>query len=146
MPGLAIAVALLGLVAVSADLAAGRTLSFSLANNALLLLSPLLLVGTLAWTWRRIPAQVRRMGEQQPSLFSETTWRWDNTQLLAESAAGSSRVEWRSLYAWLANDESIVLRPQERIILILPRRALAEGQAADLLAMLDQFAVKARRS
>lgn len=107
---------------------------------------PLLILGTIAWNWRRIPAQVRRMVEQQPSLFSETMWRWNDEGVVAESGAGSSRIQWSSLYAWLFNADSIVLRPQERIVLILPRRVLSPEQDADLFATLERFAVKARRS
>lgn len=146
LPAVAVGLALLALGAILADLAVGRTLSHSLMDNAVPLVSPLLIGGILAWNRRRIPVQVRRMGEQQPSLFSETVWRWNDKELVAESAAGCSRIEWGSLYGWLADDRSIVLRPQERMVLILPRRVLAPEQDADLLAALDRFAVKARRS
>lgn len=138
--------ALLALFEIVADLAVGRTLSFSLTSNGPILVALLVVPGVLYWNWRHIPGQVRRMAEQQPSLFSETTWRWDDSMLVAESAAGTSRIEWASLYGWLVNDRSIVIRPQERIVLILPRRVLTAEQDADLLAMLDRFAVKAQRS
>jgi len=128
------------------DLTRGETLGTSVASHLVVILAPIVVLGITVWNWHRIPAQVRRMAEQQPSLFSETTWRWDDSMLVAESAAGTSRIDWASLYGWLASDSSIVVRPQERIVLILPRRVLTVEQDTDLLAVLDRFAVKARRS
>lgn len=127
-------------------LARGASLSWILADNAVPLIAPIVIVGIGFWNWRSISGRVRRMAEQQPSLFSETSWRWDDAGLVADSAAGTSRVEWASLYGWLANDRAIVVRPQERIVLILPRHVLSPEQDADLIATLERFAVKARRS
>jgi len=110
------------------------------------LIAPFVIAATLVYSWVRIPDQVRRMAAQQPSLLSETTWRWDDATLVAESKAGSSRIEWASLYGWLASDSAIAVRPQERIVLILPRRVLSAEQATDLIAAMERFAVKARRS
>ena len=138
--------ALAVLASVGFDLAAGWPISASLLDNAVPLLVLPTVVGLGYWNWWRMPARVRRMTDQQPSLLSETEWRWDDEMLVAQSAAGSSRIEWRSLYRWLANDETILVMPQERLILTLPRRVLQVEQAADLIATMERFAVRARRS
>ncbi|WP_307116767.1 YcxB family protein [Sphingomonas kyeonggiensis] len=141
-----VVLALGGLGTMAWDLAVGWSLARSLGDKGAALFGVLVMLGVLVWTSWRIPAQVRRMAEQQPSLFSETSWRWDGAGLVADSAAGTSRVEWASLYGWLADGKSIVVRPQERIVLILPRHVLSPEQDADLIATLERFAVKARRS
>lgn len=139
-------VELASLASIAFHLASGKALGASVADNLVGVVAPLAVLGIMVWNWYRVPARVARMGEQQPSLFSETTWRWDDTRLVAESAAGSSRIEWATLHGWLASDTLIVVRPQERIVLILPRRVLSAEQDADLLAALDRFAEKAQRS
>ena len=134
------------LASIGLDLAGGWPLSASLLDNFVPLLTPLLVLGLGFWNWRRMPARVRRMTDQQPSLFSETEWRWDDEMVVVQSAAGSSRIEWGTLYRWLANDETILVIPQERLILTLPRRVLHAEQAADLIATMERFAIRARRS
>lgn len=137
---------LVALAGISFHLARGAPLAWTLSDNAVPLIAPFVVVGLGFWNWHRIPGQVRRMVEQQPSLFSETEWRWNDQELTVRSAAGSSRIEWPTLYGWLANEKSIVIRPQERLVLILPRRVLAPDQAADLIATLERFAVRACRA
>jgi hypothetical protein len=134
------------LASIAYDVAGGVPLSASLPDQAVPLICPLVILGVMFWNWHGIPGKVRRMAEQQPSLLSETEWRWNDEELIAQSAAGTSRIEWGSLYRWLSNEETIALMPQERMLLMLPRRALSAEQATDLISTLERFAVRARRS
>lgn len=120
-------------------MAEGRSLSDSVGAAAPLIFVPLAFIALQVVGWAAIPRSVRRMSQQQPSLLSETTWRWDDTGLSASSAAGTSLIRWPELYRWLSGSASIVLMPNQRMLLIMPRRFLADEQARDLEETLRAF-------
>ncbi|SDA33659.1 YcxB-like protein [Sphingomonas sp. NFR15] len=86
------------------------------------------------------------MSKQQPTLLSETNWHWSDDSIVASSAAGSSIVRLPELHRWLIGKASIVLLPQDRMLLILPRRVLTDDQARDIEDTLGRFARKTRRA
>ncbi len=102
--------------------------------------APLLFMSLQILAWWRIPGSVVRMSKRQLSLLSETTWEWDEGTVVATSQAGSSNIRLANLYRWIDGRASVVLMPQERLLLILPRRVLTENQAADLRGMLQRLA------
>ena len=109
-------------------------------DQAVLIGAPLLFMVLQIVAWWRIPGSVVRMSKRQPSLLSETTWEWDEGTVVAISQAGISNIQLANLYRWIDGRTSVVLMPQERLLLILPRRVLTENQAGDLRGMLQRLA------
>ena len=120
-------------------MAGRRSLSDSIGAAAPLIFVPLAFIGLQVLGWALIPRSVRRMSQQQPSLLSETTWRWDDDGLSASSAAGTSLIRWPELYRWLRGSASIVLMLNQRMLLIMPRRFLSDAQERDLEETLRAF-------
>lgn len=120
-------------------MAEGRSLSDSIGAAAPLIFVPLAFIGLQVLGWAQIPGSLRRMSQQQPSLLSETTWRWDDDGVTASSAAGTSLVRWPELYRWLRGSASIVLMLNQRMLLVMPRRFLSDEQARDLEETLRAF-------
>lgn len=119
--------------------AEGGSLSDSIGDVAVPLTMSLVFIGLQALAWALIPRSIRRVTQQQPSLLSETTWRWDDGGLTASSAAGTCLVRWADLYRWLSGPTSIVLMLNERMLLVMPRRFLSDDQARDLGETLRVF-------
>jgi hypothetical protein len=130
---------LLGIALVIVETTGGQSLLDSIGAAAPLILVPVVFIGLQVLGWAQIPGSLRRMSQQQPSLLSETTWRWDDTGLSASSAAGTSFVRWPELYRWLSGSASIVLMLNQRMVLVMPRRFLSDEQARDLEETLRAF-------
>lgn len=122
------------------------TFGRALAENIWPMVFPLVFIGLQVLGWWRVPRSVRRMSKQQATLLSETTWEWNSDSVVASSAAGSSVVRLPELHRWLSGKASIVLMPQERILLVLPRRVLTDDQARDIEDTLGRFARKTPRA
>jgi hypothetical protein len=95
-----------------------------------------LLAGIQLINWFLVPRAVRRMLDQRPSLLSPNHIAWDERGLEATSDAGVSRVRWRELHRWFEGKHGLVLLLSDRLMLILPARALTDAQARDLRATL----------
>jgi hypothetical protein len=128
------------------DVSRGRGLVDALADQSAPLVFFLVLFGLCALGWFLLPRSVRRMCRQQPNLLAETRWRWDDEGIEVSSRAGSSRIVWPELHRWISGRHAIVLLPQARLILTLPRRAGAESELRDLEATIRRFAAQARAS
>lgn len=110
------------------------------------LAAPVVFAGIQLLGWAQIPRSVRRMSRENPALLSATEWRWDDGRVVATSAAGSAIVRWSDLHRWLKGSASVVLLPTERMLLILPLRAIDATDAADLLGTIARFARDARKT
>lgn len=132
---------LIGAVAIATiEVTKGQSPSDAIGSVVWPIVAPLLFAATQGLAWWIIPRSVRKMSRQQPSLLSPTTWRWDDDGMTASSAAGDSIVRWGELHRRLIGKRSIVVMPQERMLLILPKRALTHAQADDLVRTLTAFA------
>lgn len=68
---------------------------------------------------------------------------WDTTGFTGSNVSSSSTIPWVDYYAWCANKKVIALLPAPNIFQIIPRHALSEAQAADLIDHIKRSGLKA---
>jgi hypothetical protein len=95
-----------------------------------------LLAGTHLINWLLVPRSVRRMLDQRSSLLTPNRFAWNAELLEATSDAGLSRVRWDELHRWFEGAPGFVFLLSDRMMLILPARALTEAQSHDLRTTL----------
>ena len=118
----------------------GHSLTWALKDSGAMLVFAVLLVLSPLLTSMAVPRSVRRMFAQRPSLTDPITIDWDDDRLMLTGASGHTIQPWATLHRWVSDDRSIVLLPSDRMLLLVPTRALGAAQAADLIGTLRRRA------
>lgn len=84
------------------------------------------------WTYRRLTFL------RSPCIAS-----WDATGFTGSNADFSSTIPWGDYYAWCADKQVIALLQAPNLFQIIPRHALSDAQAADLIDQIKRGGVKA---
>lgn len=136
---LAIAVWVLALSDIIAKLAFGAPLLAAVADASTVLVVAIVFSGLGLLTQAQIPRQVRKMFKQRPSLGDSIECRWTDSDLAFSGRTGNSNQRWSEIYRWVADTDVFAFLLSERLMLIVPARALTEEQRADLDATARRF-------
>lgn len=90
--------------------------------------------GLLALRWAMLPRQALRAFRQNKTIHHPYTYVWTDEGISFESETANARIAWRDLYRWGEGRSAFLFAVSERGVHYVPRRALSEGQAADLRA------------
>lgn len=83
-----------------------------------------------------VPIQARRTHRQQRTLRGDMTLAWSDDALHIESEYGIFDIPWGHFLRWREDGRSILLYESERLVRIIPKRALSDGQQQSLRASL----------
>jgi hypothetical protein len=86
-----------------------------------------------------IPRQVRTQFAQRRTMADPIEAEWNDERLIFTAAPGHTVVRWANLHRWVHDDASFAFLPTDRMILMVPKRAMTPSDIADL----DRTAVAA---
>lgn len=89
-----------------------------------------------------IPGRARKIHAQQKVLRHPVEVSWNDEAYSAASDASASVVRWGDYHGWSADEKMILLLPSSVLFQMLPRRALSEAQAADLIAHIERSGLR----
>lgn len=129
---LAIAGFMLAAIYISLRLLGGVSFSGATGEAAPMLVFAAIAFGLRMLTPLTLPRQVRRMMDQNPSLREKMQCRWDDQGIFFSGTNGTADLRWNRLHKWLMDDDTFVFLQTDRMMCVVPRRALDEAQAQSL--------------
>ena len=112
-----------------------RNLYIGLAMGCIAICAVLLLY---AINYALLPRRAGRLFRQQTAFQKPLKFSWSDEGMVQDSAHGTGTYAWRDLHRWTAGRENFMPYVNDQLYFIVPRRALNEEQAADLLATLER--------
>lgn len=88
----------------------------------------------VAIRYATLPGQARRSFRQNRTSHQAFTYAWSDEGFSWVSETSTARIRWPDLYRWGEGRSAFLFAVSERGVHFVPRRALSEAEAADLLA------------
>jgi hypothetical protein len=89
-----------------------------------------------------VPRNVAKMVQQRPAILAETVFTWSDEGIDARSEAGVTLQKWATLHRWFQGRYGFVFLLTDRMMLIVPARALTESGHADLAETVERLGPK----
>lgn len=96
----------------------------------------------LAWDWVARDWTIRRAFRQGEAMRTEIRLDWDDQAIRLKTDMSNAEYSWDRFYRWLASKKSLLLYRDSQFFIVIPRRALSEGAAEDLIAALKAAGVR----
>ncbi len=116
----------------------------SLVNAVFLPLLLLLIVMLAVVQYVLLPWQSRRHFRETAAFSDEISVEWDEQQFRLGGKRGNMALAWSDFYRWAENDEMILLYQSHVLYHVVPKAALSQDQAGDIIAQLERAGVKRR--
>ncbi len=103
-----------------------------------------MLVAVALLQYAVIPWQARRHFQQSAMFSDEITMQWDADGFSLSGKRGQTTIDWSELYRWNENDVALLLYQSQIMFHVIPKRALGQGRADDLIGKIVAAGVKKR--
>jgi hypothetical protein len=104
----------------------------------------------LAWDWVARDWAIRRAFRQGEAMRTPIRIEWDDEAIRFHTDMSDSEYRWTRFYRWMASKKSLLLYRDSQFFIVIPRRALPDGSAEDIMSALRAAKVqekgKLRRS
>jgi hypothetical protein len=84
-----------------------------------------------------IPRQARKIYREDKHLQHPIEASWTQDAYFASNATGTNTIPWSDYYGWSADEKMVLLMQSPAVFQMLPRHALSNEQAADLIGHLE---------
>ncbi|WEJ98920.1 MAG: YcxB family protein [Candidatus Sphingomonas phytovorans] len=126
------------------SLARGLSLMDAVSDSAIMLAALLIFLAHGPVNRLLIPRQVRKMLAQNKALLSPVQCQWSNEAITFSGKSGNSTIDWKDLHRWFSDESSFVFLLSDRLMLLLPTRALSGAQQEDLHMTAVRFGPEPR--
>ena len=92
----------------------------------------------LVWRWQ-VPRSVAKQFTQRPEMGAPTELTWDEDHVSFKADTGSSLQRWATLHRQLVDGSSFILLLTDRLMLLVPRRALSTDAWHDLVTTAERY-------
>jgi hypothetical protein len=96
----------------------------------------------LAWDWVAHDWVIRRAFRQGEAMHTPIRIEWDDQAIRFQTDMSNSEYRWDRFYRWMASNKSLLLYRDSQFFIVLPRRALPEGAAVEIIVALQSFGVR----
>ena len=90
----------------------------------------------LLWDWVARDWVIRRAFRQGEAMRTPITIDWDDQAIRFQTNMSNSEYQWSRFYRWIASKKSLLLYRDSQFFIVLPRRALPDGAADEMIAAL----------
>jgi hypothetical protein len=96
----------------------------------------------LAWDWVARDWAIRRAFRQGEAMHTPIRIEWDDQAIRFHTDMSNSKYRWDRFYRWMASKKSVLLYRDSQFFIVIPRRALSDGAAEDMIAVLRASGVR----
>ena len=96
----------------------------------------------LSWDWVARDWIIRRAFRQGEAMHTAIRIEWDEQAIRFHTDMSNSEYGWNRFYRWLASKKSLLLYRDSQFFIVIPRRALPEGAAEEMISALRAMAVR----
>ena len=116
---------------------AGGDLSIVWPMVASIVLGAILFVVVLVViSYALFPRRARRLYRQHKAMRGEVALRWSATGIEITSALGDARLPWQIFHAWALDGATLILKQNDILFNLVPRRVLPAGAIEEIEAYL----------
>ena len=96
----------------------------------------------LAWDWIARDWLIRRAFRQGDAMRTPIRMEWDEEAIRFHTDMSDAEYRWTRFYRWMASKKSLLLYRDSQFFIAVPRRALVEGQAENMISALKAAGVR----
>jgi len=96
----------------------------------------------LTWDWIARDWIIRRAFRQGEAMHTAIRIEWNSDAIRFHTDMSDSEYRWTRFYRWMASKKSLLLYRDSQFFIVIPRRALGEGAAEDMIEALKAAEVR----